>query len=112
MAWPQLNRPRLASNSRHETMQQMVRYNCDWDPEKAKDNLAKHKVGFESAATVFLDPRAVTVFDEDHSGGEGRWITMGFDRSGVLLVVNSHVPECRRVDVCGPRDLGPQGHKG
>lgn len=66
----------------------MVRYNLEWDPEKAKGNLAKHEVAFESAATVFLDPNALSVFDEDHSGEEERWITMGFDGSGALLVVH------------------------
>ncbi len=66
----------------------MVRYNFEWDPEKAKGNLVKHEVAFESAATVFLDPIALSVFDEDHSGDEERWITMGFDRSGALLVVH------------------------
>ncbi len=66
----------------------MVRYNFEWDPEKAKGNLAKHEVSFDSAATVFLDPNALSVFDEDHSGKDERWITMGFDRSGALLVVH------------------------
>jgi len=66
----------------------MVRYNLEWDPEKAKGNLAKHEVAFESAATVFLDPNALSVFDGDHSGEEERWITMGFDGSGALLVVH------------------------
>jgi len=28
------------------------------------------------------------VYDEDHSGHEDRWITMGFDGSGALLVVH------------------------
>ena len=32
----------------------MVRYTFEWDLEKAKSNLAKHGVAFESAATVFL----------------------------------------------------------
>ena len=66
----------------------MVRYNLEWDPEKAKGNLAKHEVAFESAATVFRDPNALSVFDEDHSGKEERWVTMGFDRGGALLVVH------------------------
>jgi len=65
-----------------------VRYNLEWDSEKAKGNLAKHEVGFESAATVFLDSNALSVFDEDNSGEEERWITMGFDGSGALLVVH------------------------
>jgi uncharacterized DUF497 family protein len=32
----------------------------EWDPEKAKKNLRKHRVSFEEAATVFLDPLATT----------------------------------------------------
>jgi hypothetical protein len=66
----------------------MVRYNFEWDPAKAKESLAKHGVAFESAATVFRDPNALTVFDEDHSGTEDRWITLGFDSAGVLVVVH------------------------
>jgi len=38
----------------------------EWDPKKAKANLRKHGVSFEEAATVFLDPLAVTYPDPDH----------------------------------------------
>ncbi len=30
----------------------------EWDPEKAKLNLKKHKIGFDEASTVFDDPLA------------------------------------------------------
>ncbi len=43
---------------------------------------------FERAATVFLDPEALSEFDEDHSEEEDRWLTLGVDRSGTLLVVS------------------------
>ena len=33
-----------------------VRYEFDWDPDKAARNLAKHRVTFEDALTIFLDP--------------------------------------------------------
>ena len=43
----------------------------DWvktqDPAKALSNLAKHGVSFDQAATVLLDPLALTVFDAEHS---------------------------------------------
>ena len=39
----------------------------EWDPRKAKASLRKHRVSFEDAATVFLDPFAVTYPDPDHS---------------------------------------------
>jgi uncharacterized protein len=64
-----------------------VKYYFDWDPSKAKTNLKKHKVGFELAATIFLDPLAVTIYDKEHSEGEDRWVTVGTDRNGTLLVV-------------------------
>ena len=39
-----------------------MRYNFEWDPNKARRNHEKHKVGFESAAEVFLDPLAFYLF--------------------------------------------------
>jgi uncharacterized DUF497 family protein len=44
-------------------------------------------VSFERAATVFLDPRAMSIFDDEHSEKEERWVTLGLDRAGVLLAV-------------------------
>ena len=55
----------------------MMNYNFEWDPHKAQHNYRKHKIRFEEAATVFTDPRALTIFDSDHSEYEDRWITMG-----------------------------------
>ncbi len=88
----------------------MVRYNFEWDPEKAKGNRAKHEVAFENAATEFRDPNALSVLDEDHSEKEERWITMGFDTGGSPGSA-SHVPERGRVDLFGSRDLRPQAYK-
>ena len=42
---------------------------------------------FERAATVFLDPLAVTTPDEEHSETEARWITLGKDAGGQYLLV-------------------------
>jgi len=58
-----------------------------WDPTKARSNLAKHGVRFEHAATVLLDPLALTVFDEAHSIDEERWFTLGQSKQGTLLAV-------------------------
>ncbi len=63
------------------------RYDFEWDPAKAKQNLRKHGVSFERAATVFLDPNALSIFDAEHSSVEDRWVTLGVDREGVMLVV-------------------------
>jgi uncharacterized DUF497 family protein len=63
------------------------KYEFEWDPTKARDNLKKHRVAFERAATIFLDTEALSEFDEEESSDEDRWITMGLDRTGLLLVV-------------------------
>jgi len=62
-------------------------YTFEWDPNKAVANRRKHGVGFEQAATVFKDPLAVSIYDEDHSDQEERWITLGKADNGQLLVV-------------------------
>lgn len=59
----------------------------DWDSKKAATNLRKHGVSFDEAATVFLDPHAVSGHDPDHSIGEERYITFGYSRLGRLLAV-------------------------
>ena len=64
-----------------------MNYNFEWDPAKAKQNLRNHKINFERSATVFLDPKAISIFDEEHSEFEDRWITLGIDENGVLLIV-------------------------
>lgn len=65
-----------------------VTYHFEWEPRKAAGNRRKHGVDFEQAATVFLDPLQLTVFDESHSEqDEERWVTLGQAENGALLVV-------------------------
>lgn len=64
-----------------------MRYNFDWNPEKEKLNIRKHKMDFRKASTVFRDQNQLTLYDEDHSENEDRWITMGTDNTGILRVV-------------------------
>ncbi|HSB14843.1 MAG TPA: BrnT family toxin [Bryobacteraceae bacterium] len=58
---------------------------AEWDPVKAKANLRKHNVRFADAVTVLEDARAITVRDE--GAGEERWVTIGVDSLGRILVV-------------------------
>jgi len=62
-------------------------YNFEWDPNKAVENRRKHGMGFEQAATMFRDKLAVSIYDEDHSEDEERWITLGQPENGSLIVV-------------------------
>ena len=65
-----------------------MRYDFDWDIRKAKSNFRKHKISFERAATIFRDPNLLSIPDSGHSETEERWLTMGLDKSGVLLVIS------------------------
>ena len=60
----------------------------EWDDKKATNNLRKHGVSFNEAATVFGDAMALTFDDPDHSVGELRWLTFGISRTGKGLVVS------------------------
>jgi hypothetical protein len=62
-------------------------FTFEWDANKAASNLAKHKVSFEAAATVFGDPQSVTIPDPAHSHAENRFIILGRSHQGRLLVV-------------------------
>jgi uncharacterized protein len=64
-----------------------VKYNFEWDIRKARVNELKHKVSFDLAASIFQDPKALTIFDDSHSDFEERWITLGISSKGILLVV-------------------------
>ena len=64
-----------------------MQYKFDWDPHKASVNIRKHKVTFWQAATVFRDPQHLSIYDEEHSDDEERWITLGIAGEGLLLIV-------------------------
>lgn len=57
----------------------------EWDEFKARANERKHGVDFADAALVLEDDRALTVRDD--ASDEERWITLGCDALGRLLVV-------------------------
>ena len=63
-----------------------MRYTFEWDAIKAKQNLRKHGVSFDRAAELFRDPLAISIFDEEHSEAEERWVTIGRDSRGLILV--------------------------
>jgi uncharacterized DUF497 family protein len=56
-----------------------------WDPAKAAQNLEKHGVTFEEAATVFDDP--LFVLQDASRNDERRDTAIGFSLTGRLLTV-------------------------
>jgi uncharacterized protein len=69
---------------------------------KAKQNQLKHNLSFEEAATVFLDPLAITYSDPDHSEEEEREITIGHSGRHRIIIV-SHVPRGDRIRIISAR---------
>lgn len=59
----------------------------EWDPAKAADNLRKHGVSFDDAATAFADPLSVTIGDPDHSDDEQRFVLVGRALRACIVVV-------------------------
>jgi uncharacterized protein len=57
----------------------------EWNPLKATSNARKHGVRFADAVTVLEDDGAITVRDDSY--GEERWVTIGVEASGRVLVV-------------------------
>jgi uncharacterized protein len=62
----------------------------EFDPAKARANLHKHKVSFAHAEQALRDSLALTIEDPD-SQEEQRFVTLGMDALGRLLVV-VHTP--------------------
>jgi len=62
----------------------------EFDPDKAKANLHKHRISFSHAEQALRDSFALTIEDPD-SEGEARFVTLGMDSIGRVLVV-VHTP--------------------
>lgn len=59
----------------------------EWDRNKERQNLAKHKVSFEEALTVFYDEFALEFHDDENPAQEDRFIMLGMSSSLRILVV-------------------------
>ena len=66
----------------------------EWDAEKARRNLRKHKVSFREGMMVFNDIFAITFYDDAHSRHEQRFVTLGMsDLERVLVVSHTLIGE-------------------
>lgn len=61
-----------------------------WDENKNVLNKKNHKIAFEEAATVFDDPLALIVPDDEHSIEEQRFHIIGESSWGKILVISYH----------------------
>jgi len=85
----------------------LLNYDFEWDHNKAKLNIKKHKISFEDAAEVFLDPLAVSLFDDQHNSKEDRWVTVGKNTNDQIL----HFLSSNRRPIQYSDNLSPAGNK-
>ena len=70
----------------------------EWDSRKARANIKKHKVSFDEAKTIFLDPYLITYPDKFHSDYEERYLSIGYStQNRILLVVHTEQEEIENV---------------
>lgn len=60
----------------------------EWDETKDQTNQKKHNIPFAEAVSVFHDPSYLSMFDPDHSLDEDRWISIGRNGNGMVLVIS------------------------
>ena len=77
----------------------------EFDPVKAKANFRKHRVNFSDAEQVLHDPNALTCDDPD-AEDEHRFITLGMDSLGRVLVV-VHSPRGKKIRLISARKASP-----
>jgi uncharacterized DUF497 family protein len=82
----------------------------EWDRDKAAQNLPRHGVSFEEAATVFRDPLSQTGRDPDHSADEERFVIFGLSTSGRPLLV-AHTERGDTIRIISARSATPEERK-
>lgn len=69
----------------------------EYDPEKNRKNIEKHRISFKSAARVFFDYDRIELYDETHSGEEDRYDTIGDTSVGNLTTIGN-LQDLHRID--------------
>ena len=79
----------------------------EWDEAKARENLKKHKVGFDEGKTIFNDPFLLTFPDIDTAGAEERYVNIGLSiRDRVLVLI--HTERQGRIRIISCRKASPR----
>lgn len=76
-----------------------------WDERKRQINLRKHRIELADAVRVLDDPLALTLEDHDHD--EQRFVTMGRDALGRVLVVVYAYQEANTIRLISARKAEP-----
>ena len=79
---------------------------ADFDPKKDAANIRKHGVSLSEGDGVLGDPLALTV-EDDSAQGEQRFVTIGVNVFGTLMVV-VHAPRRERPRIISVRKPDPK----
>jgi uncharacterized protein len=79
----------------------------EWDPAKARTNLHKHGIEFSDVTAVFQDERALTMTDYLTAVDEQRFLTLGRDALGRIVVV-AYTWRGARIRIFSARPAGPR----
>jgi uncharacterized protein len=79
---------------------------ADFDPKKDAANIRKHGVSFSDGDGVLSDPLALTL-EDDSAEGEQRFVTIGMNVFGSLMVV-VHTPRGDRARTISVRKPDPK----
>jgi uncharacterized DUF497 family protein len=71
----------------------------EWDSAKAKANIARHGISFETAKAAFQDLQAIELLDDDLS--EERWRLLG--RAGAELIMVVYTERGDRIRIISAR---------
>lgn len=83
--------------------------NFEWDDRKRQINLRRHRIELADAVAVFSDPFALTREDFDHD--EQRFVTLGQDALGRLLIVAYTYREPATIRLISARKAEPHERK-
>ena len=72
----------------------------EWDVNKEKINIQKHKVSFRTAALVFADVNRIETYDSEHSLYEDRYMTIGMVNSVVVVI---YAERCKGIRIISAR---------
>ena len=81
----------------------MLEFVFEWDEEKERANIDEHGIDFQTASRIFFDYFRMERHDDDSSGNEERWQTMGFfedvlfvvytERGDVIRIMSARIAE-------------------
>lgn len=99
----------MIRHARPDFSKEGIPMNFEWDDRKRRINLRRHRIELADAVAVFSDPFALTQEDFDHD--EQRFVTLGRDALGRLLVVAYTYRESRTIRLISARQAEPHERK-